>query len=118
MGRLSGFLVPSTSIVIIMQLAGLADELDALARRLGRLSLANMERAHEAKSDVAFEMIRMAGRIRAAGKAGKLPPLSPTAPTPGTVQAGFVTDPNGNRVAVVVRPRRRGHGRIVSDDYR
>ena len=93
-----------------------ADELDALARSLQRMSLVRSESAYETRSELAHEMRSLSKRIRDAatptpGKIGKIGKIGQPI-TPGTV-----TDRKGNVIPVAFRGRRRG-GRVVPPGYR
>jgi len=100
----------------------LADELDALARRLQRMSLVRSEQAYETRSEIVHAIRQSARRIREAAKpAGNTRGNAPAkAVTPGnarSVTPGTVTDRNGNIIAVAYK-RRRGTGRSVPKGYR
>jgi len=114
----------------------LADELDALARRLQRMSLVRSEQAYETRSEIVHEIRQTARRVREAAR--KAPPLSrgrgeanPAKPTareraegimqryPKTVArlGATITDQNGNIIPISFK-RRRGTGRVVPKGYR
>ena len=99
----------------------LADELDALARRLQRMSLARSEQAYETRSEIVHEIRKAARRIRQAA-ATKVqpacnPPATKTATKTPTIQPGTITDRNGNIIPISFK-RRRGTGRSVPKGYR
>src|SRR5215203_1686932 len=91
-----------------------ADELDALARSLQRMSLVRSESAYETRSELAHEMRSLSKRIREAAKPSG--PSGPPGPTK-RITPGTVTDSKGNVVTVAFR-RRRGTGRVVPPSYR
>jgi len=93
-----------------------ADELDALARSLQRMSLVRSESAYETRSELAHEMRSLSKRIRAAAKPTRGAPQRSDDKFP-TIRPGTVTDSKGNVVTVAFR-RRRGTGRVVPPGYR
>ena len=97
----------------------LADELDALARRLQRMSLVRSEQAYETRSELVHEIRQSAQRIRQAARADKTPDKQRTKAPPSSrgLKPGTITDRNGNVIPISFK-RRRGTGRTVPKGYR
>jgi len=93
-----------------------ADELDALARSLQRMSLVRAESAYETRSELANEMRALSKRIRDAAKPARSVDHRGPDKRP-TITPGIVTDRKGNVIPVSFR-RRRGTGRVVPPGYR